>query len=83
MRAINPTPHPTREPSRLSEIDTELCIKNAGGNRFDLILITSARSREIRRRNRESIKFEHMQSAVTAILEVQSGKIGVEYLRKV
>ena len=77
------TPHPKREPSRVSDIDTELCTKNAGDNRFNLILIASARAREIRRRNRESIKFEHMHSAVTAMLEVQEGKIGLEYLRKV
>jgi DNA-directed RNA polymerase subunit K/omega len=80
MRPI--TPHPKREPSRVTDIDTELCTKNAGDNRFNLVLIASARAREIRRRNLESIKFEHMHSAVTAMLEVQEGKIGLEYLRK-
>jgi DNA-directed RNA polymerase subunit K/omega len=80
MRPI--TTHPKREPSRVTDIDTELCTKNAGDNRFNLVLIASARAREIRRRNLESIKFEHMHSAVTAMLEVQEGKIGLEYLRK-
>lgn len=72
-----------REISRVAQIDTQLCTHNAGGNKFNMILIVAARAREIKRQNRTSLKFEHMHPAVTALLEVQAGQVGVEYLRKV
>ena len=68
--------------SRGTEIDTEQCVANAG-SRFDLILIAAARAREIARKNRELNTTNHRSSAVTAILEVQDGKIGREYLKRV
>jgi DNA-directed RNA polymerase omega subunit len=70
--------------SRGTEIDTELCVEQAGGNRFDLVLIASARSREIRRQNLGSDKREHVHSIVSALEEIQSGKINSKvYLSKV
>jgi DNA-directed RNA polymerase omega subunit len=54
-----------------------------GESRFDLVLIAAARSREIKERNKESDKFEHLHSNITALLEIQEGKIGREYLKKV
>ena len=68
--------------SRTTEIDIEKCVENAG-NRFDLILLTSARSREIARRDREEMAESHRSPVVTALLEVQSGITGREYLKKV
>ena len=69
--------------SRGTEIDTDVCVKNAGGNRFNLVLIAAARSREIARRHKDSENKTHIYPAVSALLEVQEGKIGAEYLRKV
>jgi hypothetical protein len=69
--------------SRSSEVNTDKCVTNVGENRFDLVLIASARSREIKERNKESDKFEHLHSNITALLEIQEGKIGREYLKKV
>lgn len=80
MRRLLPTTK--REPSRVTELDAQICAKNAGNNLFNAILISTARAHEIRRRNKESLKFEHMHASVTAMLELQEGKIGVEYLRK-
>jgi DNA-directed RNA polymerase subunit K/omega len=68
---------------RSTSINTDLCVKNAGGNRFDLVLMASARAREIRRQHASSEKFEHLHTAVTALLEFQDGKLGPEYIRKV
>ncbi len=68
---------------RSTSIDTNLCVENAGGNRFDLVLMASARAREIRRQHASSEKFEHVHTPVTALLEFQEGKIGPEYIRKV
>jgi DNA-directed RNA polymerase omega subunit len=70
--------------SRGTGIDTEICVENVGGNRFDLVLIASARSREIRRQNIGSDKREHVHSIVSALEEIQAGKINSKvYLAKV
>jgi len=69
--------------SRGTEIDTDLCVSNVGANRFDMVLIATARAREIKRRNMTSDRREHIFPIITALLEIQEGKIGEEYLRKV
>ena len=76
-----------RKPLDLSRgpgVDTEVCTINAGGNRFDLVLIASERAREIRRQNKDSDKREHVHSIVTALEEIQRGEIEPrKYLNKV
>ena len=69
--------------SRGPSLNVDRCVENAGGNRFDLVLIATARAREIRRQHSASDKREHVHSTVTALLEIQEGKIGREYLKKV
>jgi DNA-directed RNA polymerase omega subunit len=69
--------------SRGPEIDTEKCTEQVGGNRFDLVLIASARARELSRRHKMSESKVQMNAPVSALLEIQEGKIGREYLRKV
>jgi DNA-directed RNA polymerase omega subunit len=69
--------------SRGTGIDTEKCVENAGGNRFNLVLIAAARAREINRHNRESDKREHVHSSITALEDIQAGKVGIEYLKRV
>ncbi len=69
--------------SRGSEIDTESCVENVGGNKYNLVLIAAARAREIKRQNRDSDKREHIYPTLTALEEIQQGKIGYEYIRKV
>jgi DNA-directed RNA polymerase subunit K/omega len=61
--------------SRGPSINTEKCIENVGGNRFNLVLIAAARARELARQD--------LNSPVTALLEIQEGRIGKEYLKKV
>ena len=76
-----------RKPLDLSRgpgVDTELCTINAGGNRFNLVLIASERAREIRRQNKDSDKREHVHRIVTALEEIQRGEIEPrKYLNKV
>lgn len=69
--------------SRSAEVDTELCVANSGGNRFMLVIMAAARSREIRRQNKSSMKFEHLHSNITALKEFQDGKLDVEYVKRV
>jgi DNA-directed RNA polymerase omega subunit len=68
--------------SRGPGIDTEKCVEMVG-NKFDLVLIASARAREIRRQNKDSNKREHVHTVIPALEEIQAGKIGREYLKKV
>jgi len=83
MRKLNELRKPL-DLSRGPGIDTELCAINAGGNRFDLVLVASERAREIRRQNKESDKREHVHSIVTALQEIQAGTIEPrKYLNKV
>ncbi len=69
--------------SRGPSLDMDKCVENAGGNRFNLVLIASERSREIKRQHRESERREHIYSTITALEEVQASKIGIEYLAKI
>ena len=70
--------------SRGTEIDTMKCVENVG-NKFDLVLIAAARARELKRQHRENpfASFGQVHTNVTALLEIQEGKIGREYLKKV
>jgi len=68
--------------SRGTLLDNEQCVENVGGNRFNLVLIAAERSREIKRQNKDSDKREHVYSAITALGEIQEGKIGEDYLKK-
>ena len=70
--------------SRGTGIDMDKCVEMAGGNRFDLVLIASAKSREIRRQNIGSNKREHVHSIVSALEEIQAGTVNSKvYLAKV
>ena len=69
--------------SRGSKIDMQKCVANAGNNRFNLVLIASARAREINRQNSTSSNTAHQNPVVTALDEIQSGLIGTEYLQKI
>jgi DNA-directed RNA polymerase omega subunit len=68
--------------SRGTKIDTEKCVEKIG-NRFNLVIIASARAREIAQLNRHSTRHEHWHTPVTALLEVQSGELTLEDIRKV
>jgi len=69
--------------SRGTGIDTEKCVENVGGSRFNLVLIASARARTIKNQHHSSLLREHAHAVVTALEEIQAGKVdAVEYLRK-
>lgn len=69
--------------SRGPNIDTELCTENVGGNRFDLVLVAAARSREIARKHRHDELTTQINAPVSALLDIQEGRVGREYLKKV
>ena len=70
--------------SRGPSVDMEKCVEAVGGNRFNLVLIAAARSREIRRQHAHSDKREHVHSIVTALEDIQRGEVeSQKYLSKV
>jgi DNA-directed RNA polymerase omega subunit len=69
--------------SRGTSIDTEKCVEQVGGNRFDLVLIAAARAREISRQHRHNENKRQVNAPVSALLEIQEGKINKEYLKKI
>jgi len=69
--------------SRVGQLDNDKIVEVSGGNRFNLVIMAAARSREIRRQNKDSQKFEHIHSNVTALLEFQNGTYGADYMKKI
>lgn len=55
---------------------------NKIGNRYDLILIASQRARELKRGHRPHINTK-FKPIITALNEIEQGKIGREYLLKI
>lgn len=68
--------------SRGPQVDTEKCVQMVG-NRFDLVLIAAARAKEIKYRHKLAERIDHINAPVQALLEIQAGEIGREYLKKV
>jgi DNA-directed RNA polymerase subunit K/omega len=60
---------------------SELAVEQVG-NRYDLILILSKRVRELKQNHAAKVTGAGGISA-TALMEVEQGKIGREYLKKV
>lgn len=69
--------------SRGPGINTEKCVENSGGNRFDLVLIASLRARELARQHRSTENPTQLNAPVSALLEIQEGKIGADYLKRI
>jgi hypothetical protein len=67
--------------SRTHELDNEICVSQAGNNRYDLILIGASRLRELRRQARDS---NHLPTCIDALKDIQAGSVDpIEYLNKV
>ena len=69
--------------SRAAEIDTDLCVKNAGENRYMLVIMASARAREIARQHRASENPVHIYPVVKALLEFQTCEISIDAATKI
>ena len=69
--------------SRGTEIDTDLCVKNAGENRYMLVIMAAARARDIARQHRASENPAHIYPVVKALLEFQTGEISIDAATKI
>ena len=66
--------------SRTSQIDTEKCVEQAGG-RYDMVIATAQRLRELKRKARETNVYV---TPIDALLEMQAGQIKMlDYMAKV
>ena len=73
----------TKYHSRGPDLNMDECVENSGGNRFDLVLIATVRARELSRRHKAAGHATQINAPVSALLGIQEGKIGREYLKKV
>jgi len=69
--------------SRTLEVDTQKCVKNIGGHMYNLVLIAAERAREIARQARHNSDLTVTGAPLTALLEIQQGIVGKEYLLRV
>lgn len=69
--------------SRGESLDKEKCVRLSGGNQFDLIIMASHRARTIKQQNAHSTKMEHHHGVVTALLEIEAGKIDSDWQQKI
>lgn len=62
-------------------LDTDKCVENVG-NRFDLILVASARARELKRGHQKMVSTTN-SIPVTALREIEEGHVGKDYLKRI
>ena len=68
--------------SRGPQIDMEKCVRQAGGGRYDMVLIGAQRLRELKRQHRTNA--DRYVTCVDALIEVQAGQVDLaDYLAKV
>ena len=71
-----------RVESRGPEIDMEKCVQQAGGGRYDMVLIGAQRLRELKRQHREDTT--RYVTCVDALYDIQNGQVNLaDYLAKV
>jgi DNA-directed RNA polymerase subunit K/omega len=57
-----------KKETRASEVDIEKCVEKAGVGRFDMIIVASERTRQLKKENKNSNK---IITVVDALLELQ------------
>ena len=68
--------------SRIGLLDNEKIVDNIG-NRFTMVVIASQRARELARQHRYKDDGTQFNAPISALLEIQNGEIGIEYIRKI
>lgn len=64
----------------MARITSQTAVEQVG-NRFDLVLIASLRARELKHGHRPLVDSKYGPN-ITAIKEIEEGKIGRDYLKK-
>jgi DNA-directed RNA polymerase subunit omega len=63
-------------------VDTDKCVENIDGNRFNLVLVAAQRVRELKRGHRK-LTTGSDGATITALKEIEEGHVGLELLRKI
>lgn len=69
--------------SRGPDLDLEKCVANMDNSRFMMVVIASARVREIANKNKHSTRLEHRHPVITALKEVESGELSLADVQKI
>lgn len=69
--------------SRGPTLDLEQCVANMANNRFMMVIIASARVREIAAKNKHSNRLEHRHPVITALKEVEKGELTLADVKKI
>jgi len=69
--------------SRGTQINLEKCVEAIDNSRYNLVLVAAARARELVHAQKQNDWATHVNAPVSALLDVQQGLVGLEYLRKV
>ena len=65
------------------KIDTMVCAEAVGGSQFEMILIAAIRGREIAAIDKATKNRNAGNPIVAALKDIESGRVGREYLNKV
>lgn len=65
--------------SRSSSVNRDVCVDNAGGNHFDMVLMVANRAREIANKDIRN-NANNNGHVLTALLELQKGEYGTDYI---
>jgi DNA-directed RNA polymerase subunit omega len=69
-----------RDIDRTAGLTSQAAVE-AIGNRYNLVLVAAQRMRELARGSRPRVASRYGHG-VTAMLEIEQGKVGIEYLQK-
>ena len=69
--------------SRGPDLDLQKCVENMGNNRFMMIVVASARVREIASKNKHSVRLEHRHPVITVLKEIEKGELTLADVQKI
>jgi DNA-directed RNA polymerase subunit K/omega len=69
--------------SRGPNLDLEKCVENMENNRYMLIVVASAKAREIAAKNKHSTRFEHLHPVITSLKEVEDGTLDITGIKSI
>jgi DNA-directed RNA polymerase subunit K/omega len=69
--------------SRGPQVNLEKCVESMDNSRYNLVLVASARARELVHAQKQNDWATHINAPVQALLDIQQGLVGLDYLRKV
>lgn len=67
--------------SRTPQLDMDKCVKNAGDNKFDMVIYGAARAREIARKHRGNT--EYCNPVMSSLLELEEKPYAIRKIEKI